>query len=318
VQGFIADNGAPATVTNREGHLTITLEADAASVSTATFSPEETAPFRERGYRLFASPTLHPGQEVVAQLQAPAGNTGALTVTMLVRAYDPADALTPHTGPTIMLEPGDAHTLHWVIPALDNQPIQNVGFTIEGAIGSSLELDSVAWNGAPTVTLGKGTGDGDMWRQAWVDGVDIWEGRWTADFQLSQNQGTGLIAQGTEEWRDYEVAATVRSPLAASAGIAVRIGGMRRYYALVLADGGRVQLIRCVGQPTVLAEAAFAWEIDRDYALVLRVEGERLTGTVDGSMRLEATDAALGGGSAGFIVREGTLVSGPITISPIG
>jgi hypothetical protein len=55
----------------------------------------------------------------------------------------------------------------------------------------------------------------------------------------------------------------------------------------------------------VLAETAFAWEVDTDYAVWLTVTGNHLRGTTDDPMR---------GGSAGFVIEVGTVVSGPITV----
>ncbi len=316
VQGFMAGDPATADIGNAGGKLQIRLRAGCATVTTPTFSPLETKPFQQRGYRLFASPTLYPGQEVVATVTAPAGNPGPLTLQMVIGAYDEEDTIQQHTSGTTILAPGESTTLNWTVPSLDNAPVQQVGFRIEGSPNDRLLVDSLTWSGTPSVTFRKGVGSGDMSRAAWVDGVDIWSPRWPVDFQISQNRGTGLISQGTEDWRDYTVSATIRSPLAARAGIAARIGGMRRWYALVLAEGGTVQLVKCVDTLHVLAETAFAWEVDTDYALTLTVEGENLSGAIGNTVVLEATDSSLRGGSAGFVVEVGTLVSGPITVSP--
>jgi hypothetical protein len=47
------------------------------------------------------------------------------------------------------------------------------------------------------------------------------------------------------------------------------------------------------------------------------VEGSQIVGTVDGAVRLEASDDALTGGSAGFVIEAGTIVSGPTTITAV-
>src|SRR5690606_35144249 len=109
---------------------------------------------------------------------------------------------------------------------------------------------------------------------AWVDGVQAWSSHWnTNPFTVSQNEGTGLISQGTEDWTDYEVSADVTIPLGASAGLAARIGGMRRYLALVVENDGFVRLIRANHDRTVLAEAPFNHDPDKAYSLRLRVNG---------------------------------------------
>lgn len=317
VQGFTVTDPDAATVGNRDGALAVRLQQQTATVTTPTFTPAEADVFRTKGYRLFASPTLYPGQTVTAAVATPASNAASTTVSLTLRAYDEHDTLVTHTGPCQTLTPGERVTLAWTIPALDTTPIQQIGIQIDGTPGTELTLDALSWDGSPRTTFRKGTGDGIMWREAWINGVDIWDQHWQPDFQLSQNHGTGLIAQGTEEWRDYTVNANIRSPLAVSAGIAARIGGMRRYYALLLHERGVVQLVKCVNQLEVLAELPFAWEADRDYAVTLTVQGNVLTGTVDG-ITITATDAqgTLQGGSAGLVVETGTIVSGPITITP--
>lgn len=319
VQGFTVDDATTAELTNVDARLTVALTADAAIVTTPTFSPAETAPFRDRGYRLFASPTLYPHQLVTAKVSAADANGAAISANLLLRAYDEDDALVTHEGTAIEIAAGERITLEWTIPALDNTPVQQIGLSIAGHPHDVLNVDSLTWAGAPTTTFRRGHGTGSMWREAWVDGVDIWEGRWSNDFHLTQNRGIGLIAQGTEGWKDYTATATARIPLAESAGIAVRIGGMQRYYAFVLRAGGRAQLIKSAGELTILAETAFDWEIDREYTFELRTEGTHLRGTIDGLAVLEATDVGrpLTGGSVGFVVEVGTIVSGPMTVAAI-
>jgi hypothetical protein len=323
VQGFTVSSG-DASVTNVEQKLAVGLaRGGQAEVTTPTFAPEETKPFRARGYRLFASPTLYPGQDVTAEIAAGDANRGPLTARLILRAYDPGDTLVTHEGPSVQLAPGGTATLTWTTPALESQPIAEVGFRIEGAEGDILNVETLTWHGAPTTTFARARGTGDQWKQAWVDGVDIWEDRWGHDFHLTQNRGIGLIAQGTEGWQNYTAAATIRTPLAASAGLAVRVGGMQRYYALVLREGdsgaGRAQIVKCIGEVTVLAEAAFDWEVDRFYDITLSADGNQLRGTIDGDLVLEATDEdrPLTGGSAGFVVEVGTLVSGPLAVTEI-
>jgi len=319
VQGFTADDGTTASLSNADARLDVTLTADAAIVTTPTFSPSETAPFRDRGYRLFASPTLYPQQLVTAKVAAGDANTAAISANLLLRAYDEEDTLVTVKGTTVSIAAGEQVTLAWTIPALDNTPVQQIGVRIAGRVRDVLSIESLTWAGAPTTTFRRGHSTGTMWREAWVDGVDIWEGRWNNDFHLTQNRGIGLIAQGTEGWEDYTATATARIPLAESAGIAVRIGGMQRYYAFVLRAGGKAQLIKCTGDVEILAETAFEWEIDCEYTFELRAEGTRLRGTIDGLALLEANDVGkpLTGGSAGFVVEVGTIVSGPIAVAAI-
>jgi len=65
-----------------------------------------------------------------------------------------------------------------------------------------------------------------------------------------------------------------------------------------------------------LAERAFAWEVERDYDLELTVVGDRIRAIVDGEVILEATDdRPLPGGGVGLVAQDGTLVSGPVSVT---
>lgn len=317
MQGFRSLDGA-ATVGNTpfgEGRsLSIRLNGASASVTTPTFIPEEARAMV--GYELFASPTLYPGQTVVARVAAAEANTGPVSVALTLQAYGAADALETHTAEARTLAPGEQATLSWRVPDLQGAPVAEFGLRVEGPAGAAVLVDALDWRGAPTVTFTRPGRAGGMARRAWVNGVDEWNDRWLSDFQVSQNHGRGLISQGTEEWDDYAVSARIEIPLAEAAGLAARVGGLRRYYAITLCNDGVARLVRARGDITTMAERQFAWEPDRAYDLSLTVRGNRLRATIDGEVVLEATDddrPYLGGG-VGLVAQEGTIVSGPITV----
>ena len=64
--------------------------------------------------------------------------------------------------------------------------------------------------------------------------------------------------------------------LARSFGVAARVQGLKRYYALRLTVEGSAQLVRELDGTTVLAEAPFAWELYEPYRLTLTVRGQRI------------------------------------------
>jgi len=138
--------------------------------------------------------------------------------------------------------------------------------------------------------------------------------------RLIQNEGTGLIAQGTREWRDYRVTADVTPHMVEAAGVAARVQGMRRYYALQLRRGNRVQLVRMVDTPAVLAEAQLDWEFGDTHVLVLEVQGTHIQGFVDGRLMLDvndtaAPDGALADGAAGLVVTQGRTETGSVRVA---
>jgi ADP-ribosylglycohydrolase len=263
---------------------------------TPTFIPPQAIAIT--GYELQACPALYPGQTVRARIE------GA-SCRLLVRVYDGSDQLTTLHGPE-----GEST---WRVPDTGGQPIAQVGIEASGPA----VLHWLRWDGAPDVTLTRPADGGTMWRRAWVHGVDRFDPHWPEPFRLIQNRGRGLLIQGTREWTDYEVGAAVVPETIAAAGIAARVQGLRRYYALLLGDDGTARLVRELDGTTTLAEAPLQ---RRDYAepheLELRVTGDRLRASVDGELVLEARDGALTGGAVALVCEKGCLTCEAVRIRP--
>jgi hypothetical protein len=188
----------------------------------------------------------------------------------------------------------------------------------------SVYLDYLTWDGAPHTVLAKPPGDGVMWQRAWVNGVDQYEGRWWEAFRVIHNSGRGLLMQGGRDWTDYRVTSTITFHLAEAAGLAARVQGMRRYYALLLRRGeelgqGKAQLIKALDGDTVLAEVDFPWEFGATHELSLTVQGNRIVGSIDGQALLTADDGEnpLAGGGIAFVVEEGRIMSDAVAITPL-
>ena len=259
--------------------------------TTPTFIPPE-AIVMPGSYTLLASPTLFPGQEVRARLVAHPGNAGPVEARLLIRYYGERDELQTLAGSPEALSPGRDAMLAWRIPELGGAPVAEVGIAVEPAEAGAgaVYLDWLTWDGAPDVELRRPEAAGEMWRRAWVDGVDQFEGRWPEPYRISQNHGTGLISQGTADWIDYRVTADVSILLAKQGGIAARVGGMRRWYALLLCDDGMARLVKDREATTILAEYPFVVELDRRYRLSLTVQGNRIIGEIDGSKVADVLD----------------------------
>ncbi|MBX3085936.1 MAG: ADP-ribosylglycohydrolase family protein [Anaerolineae bacterium] len=283
--------------------------------STPTFIPRDA--INMKGYSLLASPTLYPGQTVQARLEANAANTAPTLCTLYISKYADENALVCVYGPSVMLEAGDSSILTWEIPALDGAPIANIGLelhspsTTEGAV----YLDYLGWTGAPNVVFTKA--EGEMWQRAWVEGIFRLRDTKTAPFHLTQNEGIGVLSQGTREWTDYQVQAAITPHLCKSAGLALRVQGMRRYYALLLREGGKIALVKALDGYTVLAETAFDWEFEIAYTLRLRAVGGRLSAWIEDRLLFELTDPDLAGGGVALICEEGCLSAGDIAVKGV-
>jgi ADP-ribosylglycohydrolase len=331
VQGFAATSdasGAPPKVTNvvagsAAGTRSLRIDFDHPSAAstratTPTFIPPDA--INMPGYRLLASPAIHPGQSLRASVKLAAETTDPVAAHVILAHYTGADELAWLRAPSVELKPGQAIDLEWQVPQTGGQPIEEVGIEVSGQATGAIHLDWLTWSGSPTARLGRPADGGTMWRRAWVDGVDLWNAYWPEAYRVSQNRGTGLISQGSLEWTDYRVEADVTPRMAVAAGIAARVQGMRRYYALLLTAGGRAQLVRAYDQTTVLADVAFDWESYRTYELALEVVGTRIVARIDGVEIAAAVDEAgevLRGGAVGFLCEEGTMASNEVRVTAV-
>jgi len=278
-----------------------------------------------QAYKVIASPTLYPGQVVKARLAADAQNGQPVEARLLVKAFGPEDALFAVYGPSTILEPGQATTLEWPVQVPVGCPIAWVGLElaatprVAGArADGTVYLDWVDWSGAPDVSLGKPAHNGRRWHEAWVQACSTIIPGWGHTYRLIQNEGVGLLIQGAREWRDYVVRARCTPHLAQSFGIAARVQGLRRYYALRLTAEGKAQLVRELDGTHVLAEAPYAWELYQPYALELRVAGNTLIGSVDGQTVVQVQDdSLLDRGAIALVVEVGRVGYDDVEIRPL-
>ncbi len=338
VQGFTAEESPETcgilTVSNASGYSMLSTRSlgldyqhlapgRRARTATATFIPPEAVGMA--GYALTACPTLVPGQTVRAQLSADEGNRGLVTGRLYLAAYGADDQLARVYGPQAVFQPGETHLLEWPLKDRTLTPIAQVGIEIESAGSTSgmLYLDYLTWDGQPDYQLAwPQGGPGRLWERAWVKAVDVFRNHPTIGrFAVIQNHGRGLLIQGTRDWTDYQVRATLRPHLFNAGGIAVRVQGLQRYYALLLKAPGEVRLVKQMDeQETVLAAAPLAWELEQDVELCLEARGSRLRGWVNGQALFTLSDAdrPLQDGAMALVSEEGYFSTGGVEITPAG
>jgi len=295
-----------------------------ARVATATFIPPEAIAMPS--YGLLASPTLYPGQTVRATLAADAANGAPIDCRLYIRTYGANDQLVRVYGPAAALAPGAEHEFSWQIGDTGGAPIAEIGVEIRVPREAPLPqradgivyLDYLTWDGEPHVVFTRPEHGGTLWRRAWIDGTDRFDGERHEPFRVIQNQGTGLLIQGARDWRDYQVSAAVTPHLAQAAGIAARVQGMRRYYALLLCAGGTARLIKVLDGDTPLAEAALAWSLGERYALQLQVVGQRIQAWIDDRLLFDVqdTDRPLEGGGVALVCTEGRIATDAVIVRP--
>lgn len=285
--------------------------------STAVFIlPEE---LDMQGYAFLASPQIYAGQELVARVRA----GEALEASLCVAVYSSGGALRKIAAQAKLLRPGSVEELRMLIPDTDGQPVAEIGVEARAFGAASLDLLSLDWHGSPKVSFKRpssesGDGDRSAWRRAWVNGVDLWEAKWREAFRLCQNSGRGLLIQGSRRWTDYEAEAEISVTMAKSAGIALRVQGMRRYYALLLRDSGRIELVKMDDDESILGSRELETRFGPKIRLRLRVEAAVLEAWCDGLLvfELEDRDSPLSCGAAAFVIEEGQLMSEELAVRP--
>jgi ADP-ribosylglycohydrolase len=298
-----------------------------ARAATATFIlPED---LDMRAYELIASPTLYPGQVVEAQVIGDANNLTPVNVALFLSYYNADDLPVSITAPAQLLAAGEIQTLEWKVPDIQGCPIFQIGIEVraaEGTVsnGGSIYLDYLDWTGTPDVVFTRPAGrtlpDLPMlYRRAWVNAVDHWDHWWQQPFRIIKNRGRGLISIGTRQWKDYAASARITSAKFHSGGIAVRVQGLERYYALLLVENNKVQLVKAFDGDQILAECDFQWEIWKPYQMRLEVKGSQLLGWIDDQLVVQAEDLQepLTRGGVALVVERGHLAAPAVRVEPI-
>ncbi|MBV9998925.1 MAG: ADP-ribosylglycohydrolase family protein [Verrucomicrobia bacterium] len=287
-----------------------------ARISTPTFIPPDAKGYSH--YTLMASPTLFPGQIVRARLEAGPANSCAVRVSPFIAFYNGQDQLSRRYGPELTIHPGDSGEPAWRIEETGGAPIARFGFELNSALRAegTVYVDYADWKGAPVTTFRRPETGGSMWHRAWINAFDHADTRWAAAFHLCQGRGTGLFIQGSRDWKDYGVEATITARLAKSFGLAARVQGLLRYYALLLGPGQRLQLIRSFDGIQVLAERPFDWQRECPYRLALEISGTNLVGSVNDEEMFSLQDAGspLASGGVAFICEEGLIMSDQLEV----
>jgi ADP-ribosylglycohydrolase len=300
-----------------ERSLALNFEKKGSAYTPTFILPSE---LKMEGYKLLASPTLYSGQMVRAGFSA-----GQKTkVKLFIKVYNKDDKLDIVYGPEVTVQENAYVETEWIMPNTYSQPIAEIGFECEGASGA-IYLDYLTWDGEPNVSLTRPLGSVNrwepplVWRQAWIDAMDLWEMWWPEPYRLVQNEGRGLIMQGTREWKDYQVEADITPWLMDAGGIAVRVQGQKRFYALQLVKGKKVRLIKALDGDTILAEKDFEWEIHKTYSLKMQVSGNRIKAWVDGKHLFDFFDEGtpLSGGGVAYVLDQGHIGSQAMAVKPI-
>lgn len=243
-----------------------------------------------------------------------------VTARLLLRVYDGTGRTRHVRGPAQNLEVGHAMMMDWEVPDLGGYPVAAVGLEISSAAAASgcMLLDWLDWKGAPRKLSLLATPETEQWANAWTSNLyrvaRVPGGR---HFSLHHDGSLGLMIQGTRDWRDYTFSGVFQVSLAERFGVAVRVQGLNRYYAVVLGAEGEVRLVKRVGaHEHALALGTVRPLRERTLTVALTANGSEITAQVD-DVTLSARDvdaSDLAGGAGALLLAAGSVVVAELNV----
>ncbi|MCL4509190.1 MAG: ADP-ribosylglycohydrolase family protein [Chloroflexi bacterium] len=287
--------------------------------------------FSPSHYHMRACPTLYGGQTISARLVGGVALASPVCVRIVAHRYRSG----PVTGLTIealfssdyAIGPGEVADLRWTLPDGDGSPFCAVGLVLASQPQEgSLFIDWFTWSGPARVSWQPPIAQWPASIRSWVPARVSITPRDDALFHVVANEGRGLAITGQREWTDYTVVCALRPHMAEEAGLAVRVQGLERYYAVVLTAAGRVCVIKRfpgVSGPgcgeNAVAAAPVEWILDRTYELTVTVMGNTLSASLDGRPVLSYSDGTeqLPRGAIALVACEGRVDIDAISVRPV-
>ena len=146
-------------------------------------------------------------------------------------------------------------------------------------------------------------GDADGWSRSGGSWAVVTDG--SLVYRQSGTSADAKAQVGSTTWTDYAVQARVKptgfNGSARHVGVVARAQSMTSFYALALTNTGRLEIIkRASGSPVTLAGVAASVVTGTWYTLRLEASGSTLTGFLNGTPVVSATDGAFAAGRVGL------------------
>ena len=123
----------------------------------------------------------------------------------------------------------------------------------------------------------------------------------------------------SRDWQNYAVEAAITSDPAKSFGLAARVQGLTRYYALVLGPNQALRLARNYDGVQALAEVPFRWSWSERYHFKLEVNRKTIAGSINGNelIRYDDPDALLLDGGIALVCEEGLTMTDEVKVTAV-
>ena len=283
-------------------------------------------------YDLISTPIVNSGQKIVSEIISDVDQN--ITVTMFIKYWGKNDELFIVESEKYNFSKVDRQTNEWVVPDTNSNPIGQLGISIASKDGVSgkVSINYVDIKGDVKMIFSK-PGHiiqhprkytmeveenfyGQMWRNAWVKGLDKWEDR-GKNFRISNNIGKGVLFTGNNVWKNYSVSSPILLQSVSSGGLVARVQGLKRYYTLELCSSNKIRIGKMFYDFSILDEVDFNVDFFKNYQLTMKVNGNIIKGFINNDLLIEYEDKEniLEDGGAGLTVSDGTLVADEIAIS---
>lgn len=331
VQGFQrckCDTGAKVVISNQnekkagENGLRVQFQdADKehlASIETLTFVDY---PNLDGNYTVVASPTLYSSQTVTSVIYTE--DEEPVKVKPYILYYDRQDHVQTCCGKEWKIT-RKQQEYQWRVPDTEGMPIFKFGYQIYGNIKTegTVIIKEIDWKGAPQEYYQKGLliSDPRKPHPYWIKGFTNSADQFFADFRrthcIISDEEEGLAVTGTSDWKDYSIEAELYICLHEEAGLVIRSNGQKRYYAAILKDFTRVQIVVVNdGERTVLGEANISYPEDEACVVKLSAKGAAISLKVDKELVLSVEDNTYQSGGAGFFVKKGSMTCNSFKIT---
>ncbi|MFF2888831.1 ADP-ribosylglycohydrolase family protein [Paenibacillus sp. NPDC057967] len=272
------------------------------------------ADFDDSRYDPSFSPILYPGQSISAQLLLPQDSPVPVKAVMYVKDGNRNER---YYGEPIQLIPGQWQEAAFDIPYMSGACLEEAGIELIPLDGRSMDLmvyvDDFSFSGQPHYEIDFKQERLEVWNSLHIEvsQFSYLRGLWTLeDGELSGSYSaeSAECYTGDPAWTDYRLEAELIPKLGEGHYMLTRVQGGIRSYAVGLAPGGKLALLKNNNGYEVLKEVDFPWEAGQAYTIAVTAKGAKFTVEWNGETLLsyEDNDQPYLNGGVGFATMHGS------------
>ena len=256
------------------------------------YTPQD---FHDSRYDPCFSPLIYPGQTLYASVCVPEYSQDTF-VCLYVRD---AHSGKVYESERVAVEKGKWYDLKLEIPAMEGALLDEMGVCAH-VLGEHMQVfdyvilvDDLYADGCPDYTLDFSKEHEEFWNglHREISQMTKLKGLmylYDGQFNLSCSDFAEAYT-GRHDWKDYTAEFTFTPVTGANHMVNVRVQGAIRSYAFGLLPDGKAALLKNDNGYTVIAEAPFAWELNKEYTVKVTAQGNCLKAEI-GDVVLEACD----------------------------